>query len=265
MATGIYLALRLQAFTRLSQDDLAAIDQLAKRGLRDIGARRDLLQEGDPPRVVNLILDGWACRYKTLPDGRRQIVGLFLPGDLCDMNVYLLKQMDHNIGAITALRVAEITREDFERLLARHPRLAEALFWNELVTVAIQREWTLNLGQRSAYERIAHLLCETFLRLRTVGLTSDSMCPFPLTQLDIADASGLTAVHVNRTLQDLRRNELIVLEHKHLTIPDIKRLKEVAMFNPNYLHLEHEGRHLDARTDSSPRRNSGGDLIEVQV
>ena len=246
MATGIYLALRLQAFTRLSQDDLAAIDQLAKRGLRDIGARRDLLQEGDPPRVVNLILDGWACRYTTLPDGRRQIVGLFLPGDLCDMNVYLLKQMDHNIGAITALRVAEITREDFERLLARHPRLAEALFWNELVTVAIQREWTLNLGQRSAYERIAHLLCETFLRLRTVGLTSDSMCPFPLTQLDIADASGLTAVHVNRTLQELRRDRLIELQSRILTIPDLEALKSAALFNDNYLHLNHEGAHLDA-------------------
>ena len=246
MATGIYLALRLQAFTRLSQDDLAAIDQLAKRGLRDIGARRDLLQEGDPPRVVNLILDGWACRYKTLPDGRRQIVGLFLPGDLCDMNVYLLKQMDHNIGAITALRVAEITREDFERLLARHPRLAEALFWNELVTVAIQREWTINLGQRSAYERIAHLLCETFLRLRTVGLTSDSMCPFPLTQLDIADASGLTAVHVNRTLQELRRDRLIELQSRILTIPDLEALKSAALFNDNYLHLNHEGAHLDA-------------------
>ena len=246
MATGIYLALRLLAFTRLSQDDLAAIDQLAKRGLRDIGARRDLLQEGDPPRVVNLILDGWACRYKTLPDGRRQIVGLFLPGDLCDMNVYLLKQMDHNIGAITALRVAEITREDFERLLARHPRLAEALFWNELVTVAIQREWTLNLGQRSAYERIAHLLCETFLRLRTVGLTSDSMCPFPLTQLDIADASGLTAVHVNRTLQELRRDRLIELQSRILTIPDLEALKSAALFNDNYLHLNHEGAHLDA-------------------
>ena len=246
MAPGIYLALRLQAFTRLSQDDLAAIDQLAKRGLRDIGARRDLLQEGDPPRVVNLILDGWACRYKTLPDGRRQIVGLFLPGDLCDMNVYLLKQMDHNIGAITALRVAEITREDFERLLARHPRLAEALFWTELVTVAIQREWTLNLGQRSAYERIAHLLCETFLRLRTVGLTSDSMCPFPLTQLDIADASGLTAVHVNRTLQELRRDRLIELQSRILTIPDLEALKSAALFNDNYLHLNHEGAHLDA-------------------
>ena len=246
MATGIYLALRLQAFTRLSQDDLAAIDQLAKRGLRDIGARRDLLQEGDPPRVVNLILDGWACRYKTLPDGRRQIVGLFLPGDLCDMNVYLLKQMDHNIGAITALRVAEITREDFERLLARHPRLAEALFWNELVTVAIQREWTLNLGQRSAYERIAHLLCETFLRLRTVGLTSDSMCPFPLTQLDIADASGLTAVHVNRTLQELRRDRLIELQSRILTIPDLEALKSAALYNDNYLHLNPEGAHLDA-------------------
>ena len=240
------LALRLQAYAKLSQDDLAAIDRLSRRGLREVAARRDLIREGDPPKAVNLILEGWACRYKTLPDGRRQIVSLFIPGDLCDLNIYILKEMDHNIGAITSLRVAEIAREDFERLMIEHPRITQALFWNELVTVAIQREWTLNVGQRTAYERIAHLLCEMFLRLETVGLTDGDSCNFPLTQVDLADATGLTAVHVNRTLQELRRNGLIELQSKTLVIPDFKALKAAAMFNDNYLHLNHEGAHLDA-------------------
>jgi CRP-like cAMP-binding protein len=243
---GNSLALRLQAYTRLSKDDLAAIERISSRGLREVGARRDLVREGDPPRFVNLILDGWACRYKMLPDGRRQIVGLFIPGDLCDMNIYILKEMDHNIGAITNLRVAEVGRDDFERLMIEYPRITQALFWDELVTVAIQREWTLNLGQRTAYERIAHLLCEMFLRLRTVRLTDGDRCPFPLTQVDIADASGLTAVHVNRTLQELRRDGLIELQSKTLTIPSLRALKAAAMFNDNYLHLDHEGAHLDA-------------------
>jgi CRP-like cAMP-binding protein len=214
--------------------------------LREVAARRDLIREGDPPKAVNLILEGWACRYKTLPDGRRQIVSLFIPGDLCDLNIYILKEMDHNIGAITGLRVAEIAREDFERLMIEHPRITQALFWNELVTVAIQREWTLNVGQRTAYERIAHLLCEMFLRLETVGLTDGDSCNFPLTQVDLADATGLTAVHVNRTLQELRRSGLIELQSKTLVIPDFKALKAAAMFNDNYLHLNHEGAHLDA-------------------
>lgn len=241
-----FLALRLQAYTRFSKDDLSAIDRISRRGLRDVGARRDLVREGDPPRFVYLILDGWACRYKTLPDGRRQIVALFVPGDLCDLNIYILREMDHNIGAVTRLKVAEIGREDFERLMLEHPRITQALFWNELVNVATQREWTLSLGQRTAYERIAHLLCEIFLRLKTVDLTDGKSCHFPLTQVDIADASGLTAVHVNRTLQELRRDGLIELSSKTLTIPDLGALKAVAMFNDNYLHLDHEGAHLDA-------------------
>jgi CRP-like cAMP-binding protein len=243
---GIPLTLRLQAYTRLSQDDLAAIDRISQRAIREIGARRDLIREGEPPRAVNLILDGWACRYKTLPDGRRQIVGLFIPGDLCDMNIFILKEMDHNIGTITSLKVAEIGRDDFERLMIEHPRITQALFWNELVTVAIQREWTLNVGQRTAYERIAHLLCEMFLRLRAVGLADGNQCHFPLTQVDLADTTGLTAVHVNRTLQELRRDGLIELHSRTLTIPDLQRLKNAALFNDNYLHLNKEGAHLDA-------------------
>jgi CRP-like cAMP-binding protein len=240
------LALRLEAYTKLSKDDRASIDRLARKGVREVAARRDLVREGDTPRSVFLVLEGWACRYKTLPDGRRQVVGLFIPGDICDLNIYILKEMDHNIGAITALKVAEMPRDDFERLMMDHPRVTQALFWDELVTVSIQREWTLNLGQRTAYERLAHLFAELFLRLKVVGLTRGNSCDFPMTQVDIADASGLTAVHVNRTLQELRRDGLIELQSRTLTIPDLTALKNAALFNDNYLHLDHEGAHLDA-------------------
>jgi CRP-like cAMP-binding protein len=114
------------------------------------------------------------------------------------------------------------------------------------VTAAVQREWTLNLGQRSAYERLAHLLVELYVRLEAVHRAHNGRCDFPLTQNDLADATGLTAVHVNRTLQELRRDGLIELERKQLQILDLERMMDVSMFNPNYLHLDHEGRHLDA-------------------
>lgn len=239
------VASKLEAFTRLSADDRAALTQIS-RNVRLIDARRDLIAEGDKPRFVHLVLDGWACRYKQLPDGKRQIVSLFVPGDFCDVNVYILSYMDHSIGAITRLKVAMITPEEMSLLTAERPRVTQALWWHELVTTAVQREWTLNLGQRSAYERLAHLLVELYIRLKTVGRAQNGRCDFPLTQNDLADATGLTAVHVNRTLQELRRDQLIELERKQLQILDLERMMDVSMFNPNYLHLDHEGRHLDA-------------------
>ena len=239
------LALRLEAFTRLSADDRTAIAKISKVS-RVIPPRRDVIREGERPRYVHMIVDGWACRYKTLPDGRRQVVAFFIPGDFCDLNVYILKEMDHSIGAITRLSVADVSRDDMDMLTTHYPRITQALWWESLVNGAIPREWTLNIGQRTAYERISHLLVELFLRLRSVGMTNGISCDFPLTQTDIADATGLTAVHVNRTLQELRRDGLIVLERKRLTIPDIKQLMAAAMFNSNYLHLDHEGRHLDS-------------------
>jgi CRP-like cAMP-binding protein len=239
------VASKLEAFTRLSADDKAALAQVS-RNVRNVEPRRDLISEGDKPRYVHLVLDGWGCRYKQLPDGKRQIVSLFIPGDFCDLNVYILKYMDHSIGAITRLKVAMITPEEMTALTTERPRITQALWWHELVTTAIQREWTLNLGQRSAYERLAHLLIELYLRLKTVGRAHDGRCDFPLTQNDLADATGLTAVHVNRTLQELRRDNLIELDRKQLQILDLERMIDVSMFNPNYLHLDHEGRHLDA-------------------
>ena len=239
------VASKLEAYTRLSADDRAALARLS-RNFRFVDARRDLVSEGDKPRFVHLVLDGWACRYKQLPDGKRQIVSLFVPGDFCDINVYILKAMDHSIGAITRLKVAMISPEEMVSLTCGRPRVTQALWWHELVTAAVQREWTLNVGQRSAYERLAHLLIELYIRLQTVGRADNGRCDFPLTQNDLADATGLTAVHVNRTLQELRRDGLIELDRKQLQILDLDRLSDVAMFNPNYLHLEHEGRHLDA-------------------
>lgn len=242
---GSAAASRLEAFTRLSADDREALQNLT-RNFHFVDARRDLVTEGDEPRYVYLILDGWACRYKQLRDGKRQIVALFVPGDFCDVHVYILSQMDHSIGAITRLKVATITPEEMNALAAQRPRITQALWWHELVSAAVQREWTLNLGHRSAYERLAHMLVELYLRLQAVGRARDGRCDFPLTQNDLADATGLTAVHVNRMLQELRRDGLIELERKQLQILDMPRMMEAAMFKPNYLHLDQEGRHLDA-------------------
>lgn len=239
------MASKLEAFTTLSADDRAALAQLSQN-IRFVDARSDLATESDRRLHIHLILDGWACRYKALPDGSRQIVSFLIPGDFCDINAHILKQMDHNIGAITRLKVAVITPEAMSKLTSANPRMTEALWWNELVELAVQREWTLNVGQRTAYARLAHILVELYLRLRAVGRTLDGRCDFPATQSDLADATGLTAVHVNRTLQELRRDGLIKLERKQLHILDLDGLIDVSMFNPNYLHLEHEGRHFDA-------------------
>jgi CRP-like cAMP-binding protein len=240
------LTLRLEAFAKLSQDDRAAIDRISRRGIREIDPRRELAREGDVPRHAHLILEGWGSRHKTLPDGRRQVVGLFIPGDFCDLNIYLLKEMDHAIAAITRMRVAQITREEMDALTEGRPRITQALWWNELVTAAVQREWTLNVGQRTAYERIGHLLVELFFRLRAVGLTDGQSFDFPLTQSDVGEATGLTPVHVNRTMKELRADGLLEMGRRRATLPDLEQLIQATMFNATYLHLDREGRHLDA-------------------
>ena len=231
---------------RLSASDRAMLTRAASERVRKFVSRVDITTEGDRPRDVHLILSGWACRYKQLADGRRQIVSFFLPGDMCDLNLFILKEMDHSIGSITPVTIADLSREFFDEISAGYPRIATALWWETLVNAAIQREWTMNLGQRTASERMAHLLCEIFFRLGLGGLTDDTSCDFPLTHADLADATGLSKVHVNRTLQELRTAGLIVLKGKTLTVPSLERLMDTGLFNPNYLHMEREGRQIDA-------------------
>ena len=240
---------KLEHFTRLSVADKEMLTRVAAQRVRRFAANEDIIHEGEKPEFINLITEGWACRYKTLEDGRRQIVAFFLPGDLCDLNVFILKEMDHSIGAITAVVLSEIGRAAFDELMLAHPRITQALWWESLVAAAIQREWTVNLGQRDAIERVAHLLCELFIRMRVAGLVEGNSCAFPLTQTQLGETVGLSTVHVNRTLQELRGAGLVVLKDRRLTIPDLRALQSIALFNPNYLHLEREGRHLDANDD----------------
>lgn len=230
------LAMKLQRFAALSQEDVQALGHICRQSIRTARARRDIIREGDEPHHVKLIVDGWAIRYKMLPDGRRQIVSFLLPGDMCDLNVFLLDYMDHSIGALTPVTYAEMPRDLMETMCDTRTALSRALWLESLVVAAIQREWTVNLGQRTARERIAHLFCELFERLDAVDLTEGDRCEMPLTQIDLGEATGMTAVHVNRTLQELRRDGLIVLNNRILTIPDRQALMAVGMFNPAYLH-----------------------------
>jgi CRP-like cAMP-binding protein len=229
---------KLSNFTKLSDEECAAVIECT-RDIHEFGAREDVISQGDRTRGVKLLVEGFACRYKVLEDGRRQIVAYFVPGDLCDLRVFILKRMDHSIGAIVASKVAEISRDDVLKLTHNYPSLTRALWWSTLVEEAIAREWIVNVGQRSALERVAHLFCELLYRFRAVGLNEGNSCTLPLTQVELAETLGLSSVHVNRTLQELRRQKLITLENSTLTIQNLDALKELSFFNPDYLHLDY--------------------------
>jgi CRP-like cAMP-binding protein len=242
-----YLRQKLEHYVRLSADDREALATLERSNVRTIPARHEIVREGDHPAFVNLVLDGWAIRHKMLHDGRRQILAFLIPGDLCDLNVFILKAMDYSIGALTQVTVAQIPRELMDEVEEKQSRLIQALTWDMLVQLAIQREWTLNLGQRSAIERIAHLICELFARLAAVGLCKDGTCHIPITQTDLSETAGITPVHVNRTIQLLRGQGLIAWKGREIHVADMSALRRVALFNENYLHLGREGANLDAQ------------------
>lgn len=243
---------RLEAFHRLSHDDRAALASLRRRTV-EVPARRDLVREGEPAQYVNIILRGWACRYKMLSDGRRSLIGALLPGEFCDLKAHALSRMDHSIAAITNILVAQVAPEDLNPLIDERPRIRAAMLAHDAVTCAVQREWTHNLASRGAYERLAHLLVELFLRMRAGGLTKGNTCDFPLTQSDLAEATGLTPVHINRTLQALRAQQLITLQSRQLTILHLEKLAQAAMFNSHYLQSEPHALQL-GRAQMAPAR-----------
>lgn len=227
---------KLDGYEILNDHDRWALNGLVPR-TRQVGARVDLIREGDEPENVHLILDGFACRYKVLPDGQRQIMAYFVPGDFCDLNVFILDQMDHNIGTISPCQVVDIPRRSIDEITARHPNITRAFWWCGLVDEAVLREWLVNIGGRPPNQRIAHLLCELLIRLQAVGCVTGNSFSFPFTQTDLADTMGLSNVHVNRTLRELKALGLITLKQRTLTILDVDRIKAYCHFTQNYLHL----------------------------
>jgi CRP-like cAMP-binding protein len=200
---------------------------------RSIGPRHDLLSEGDIPTEGFVIFDGWGMRYKELEEGRRQILAFLLPGDLC-LNPPDVP-LSHCICALTSLRYGVIPLRWLEDATASSA-LAGALWRKQLAVNAVQLEWLANSG-RPAYEATAHLLCELFARAQAAGLAQGNCCDFPPTQFDLACALGLTTVHINRTLQQLRRDGLIELRGRKLCVLDPKGLREAAQFDRTYLQL----------------------------
>ncbi len=231
------LTTRLARSFRLTEQDRSRLDTLLAQRVRRLAGREDLIREGERPQAVTLVLEGWAYRYKTLEDGRRQIISFLLPGDVCDLNVFTIRESDHSIGAITPLTIVEITSGAFEDMVGSSGTLRSAFWWMSHVNAAIQREWTVNLGQRDGYERMAHLICELFYRLEETGLTEGGSFELPVTQNEMGEALGLSTVHINRVLKELRLNRLIALKERTMSILDLPALQRKALFNPTYLHL----------------------------
>jgi CRP-like cAMP-binding protein len=229
------LITRLASVSRLTEEDRAALSTLGDDP-RDMGARRNVIREGERPDHIHLMVEGWAARYKLLPDGARQITAFLIPGDFCDLHVTILGEMDHSITTLTRARIAYIPRSKMDAVTER-PGLARAFWWATLVDEAVLRAWIVNIGRRDAFEAIGHLMCELYVRMKHIGLTDDHCFELPLTQEELGDALGLTPVHVNRVLQRMRTDELISFKGRLLTILDYRRLESASGFNPNYLHI----------------------------
>jgi CRP-like cAMP-binding protein len=197
-----------------------------------------LVREGSLAEVSSLILSGFAVRHKTTVDGDRQIVSVHIPGDFVDLEGSLLKVADHNVQTLTRCEIAAIPRRAIIELIDAHPRVGRAMWVDTLIDGSIFREWVMNVGRRDARERLAHLLCEFAKRLEVAGLGDTSGYQLPMTQEQLADATGLTSVHVNRTLKGLEADGLIIRHKRHVGIPDWERLRDLSGFSELYLHLD---------------------------
>jgi CRP-like cAMP-binding protein len=210
--------------------------------IREYPAGRTIVRSGTTLSESTLLVEGVVCRYKDLADGQRQIMELHVAGDFVDLHGFLLKQLDHNVGAMTAVRIASVPHDALRGITETHPHLGRMLWFSTLLDAAIHREKILSIGRRSAMARIAHIFCELLVRLGIVGLADDKSYALPLTQADLGDVTGLTSVHVNRMLKKLRDENLLTFRGGRATITDWDRLQRVAEFDPTYLHLERRPR-----------------------
>lgn len=227
---------KLERFAPLQSDERATLEALPVR-LREYGRGDTIVKQGERPDESAIVMSGYAFRYKVLPDGMRQIVSVQIPGDFVDLHSFVLQPIDHAVTAASPARVGRVPHAAISEALERHPRLARPLMWDIALDAAITREWLANVGRRSAYQQLSHLFCELYFRMDWAGLVKDGGFDLVLTQSELGDACGLSTVHVNRSLQALRREGLIVLENHWLEVPSMDKLVEAAQFDPAYLHL----------------------------
>lgn len=230
-----------------SLETIVDLDDACKTRLNELPMRIvkvdegvDLVRQGDHPTESILVLQGLVARYKIVAAGQRQILSLHLPGDMPDLHGLHLTHMDHSIGTMVPSTVAYIPHPALQTIIDESASLTHALWRATLVDASIFREWMANIGTRSAIQRVSHLFCEIYVRMRSLGLADAKGFRLPLTQAAMGDALGISTVHVNRTLQQMRRDALIESHGKFHGISDWDGLKRMGDFDPHYLHLKRE-------------------------
>lgn len=217
----------------LAAEDKLALAELAGEA-RAFKAGADVVAEGVDTDRVYLLIDGWACRYKTSRDGARQIIGLALPGDICNLDSFMRPRVNFGVTTLTRATAVGLQRDRVQALAAERPGIAGAFTWCTIQENEILGEWALSLGRHSAYKRVARLICEVAVRLGGEHAAAASF-EWPVTQQQIGDMLGLTAVHTNRTLRDLRSEGLIVIDGRQVRIPDMTELRSAGEFDGAYL------------------------------
>lgn len=230
------LVRQLKSIAFVSQAEIDAIGTLPFR-TRSVAENRDIVREGDRPTESCLVLDGLVCRYKMVMDGRRQILSLHFAGDMPDLQSLHLDAMDHGLSALTPARLAFVPHDALRETIRRLPRLADIFTRHALIDASIFREWIANIGRRPARERVAHMFCEVYTRMHALGIVDQDSFKLPMTQAELGDATGLSSVHINRTLQSLRKDGLISTHGDVHTVSNWERLRELGDFDPAYLHL----------------------------
>jgi CRP-like cAMP-binding protein len=230
---------KLERGLRLIDGERAALESLPVR-VEQIRADQDIVREGDRRESCFVLLEGVAAALKRTGTGKRQIMTFHIAGDIPDLQSLHISRLDNTVSTLTPCKVGFVEHDALVDLCARFPRITNALWRETLTDAAIFKEWVLNVGRRDAYAGVAHLICEVVTRMRAVGLVHDDRCAFPMTQNELADAVGISAVHVNRTLQELRAAGLITLARGKLHILDWEGLKQAGDFAPDYLYLEEE-------------------------
>lgn len=228
---------KIETREKLTDEERDALRALPQKVVRATGRTR-IVEEGERPTHCCMVLEGMVYRTKISAGGRRQIMSFHVPGDMVDLHTILFKVADHTIETARSAAIVMIRHEVVLKTAADYPALARAFWFDTLVDASVQREAQLNIGRRDARSRTAHLLCELFLRLKRVGLADDFTIDLPLTQTDLADALGMTPIHMNRVLAKLRAEGIITLDARALVIHDWQALVDIGEFDPLYLHQE---------------------------
>jgi len=227
---------RVESIFTLNNDEAEALAALPVR-VQQFAKGDVIVHEGDRPTHSFVVLSGITSMFKYSSEGRRQILIFHFTGDIPDLQSLHLNVMDMSVSAVTATRLAFLQHQDIRKLYRRFPRVGDALWREALVTSAILREWLVILGQRNAYAKLAHFLCEVVVRMRLAGLGDQHTFLFPITQQEIGDALGLSHIHVNRMAQVLKEEGLVELKRGKLVVHDWPKLCKAAAFDPTYLHL----------------------------